>query len=35
VSLYLTSVPLTSGKTVASVALPSNANLHVFATAFG
>jgi beta-glucosidase len=35
VGLYLTTVPLTAGKTVASVTLPSNANIHVFATAFG
>jgi beta-glucosidase len=35
VSLYLTTVPLTAGKTVASVTLPGNANMHVFATAFG
>jgi beta-glucosidase len=35
VSLYLTTVPLTAGKTVASVTLPGNANIHVFATAFG
>ena len=34
-SLYLTTVPLTAGKTVASVTLPGNANIHVFATAFG
>jgi beta-glucosidase len=35
VSLYLTTVPLTAGKTVASVTLPSNSGLHVFAVAFG
>jgi beta-glucosidase len=35
VSLYLSSIPLTAGKTVASVTLPSNSNMHVFATAFG
>jgi beta-glucosidase len=35
VSLYLTTVPLAAGKTVASVTLPSNASMHVFATAFG
>jgi beta-glucosidase len=35
VSLYLTTVPLTPGKTVASVTLPANANIHVFATAIG
>jgi beta-glucosidase len=34
VSLYLTSVPLTAGKTVAYVTLPSNADMHIFATAF-
>jgi len=35
VSLYLTSIPLTAGKTVSSITLPSNDNLHIFATAFG
>jgi hypothetical protein len=33
--LYLTTIPLTAGKTVASVTLPSNASIHVFAAAFG
>ena len=33
VSLYSTSVPLTAGKTVAYVGLPSNNRLHIFATA--
>ncbi|HEX3780051.1 MAG TPA: glycoside hydrolase family 3 C-terminal domain-containing protein [Pseudonocardiaceae bacterium] len=31
VSVYDTTVPLTAGKTVAAVTLPSNADLHVFA----
>ena len=35
VSVYLTTVPLTAGKTVAYVTLPSDSNLHIFATAFG
>ena len=35
VSLYVTSVPLTAGKTVARVAFPGNSDMHVFATAFG
>lgn len=35
VSLYLSTVPLTAGKTVACVLLPDNTNMHVFATAFG
>jgi beta-glucosidase len=35
VSVYLTTVPLTAGKTVAYVSLPSDSNLHIFATAFG
>jgi beta-glucosidase len=35
VSLYLTTVPLTAGKTVAYVTLPNDSNMHVFATAFG
>ena len=35
VSLYLTTVPLTPGKTVAVVTFPSNGNMHVFATGFG
>ncbi|HEY4464733.1 MAG TPA: glycoside hydrolase family 3 C-terminal domain-containing protein [Streptosporangiaceae bacterium] len=35
VSVYLTAVPLTAGKTVAYVTLPSNSGLHIFATAFG
>lgn len=35
VSLYLTTVPLTPGKTVAAVTFPSNGNMHVFATGFG
>jgi beta-glucosidase len=35
VSVYLTTVPLTSGKTVAYVTLPSDSNMHIFATAFG
>jgi beta-glucosidase len=34
VSVYLTTVPLTAGKTVAYVTLPSDSNMHVFATAF-
>jgi beta-glucosidase len=33
VSLYSSSVPLTAGKTVAYLTLPSNSGLHVFATA--
>jgi hypothetical protein len=33
VSLYLTTVPLTAGKTVAYVELPTSGNLHLFATA--
>jgi beta-glucosidase len=33
VSLYASSIPLTAGKQVASISLPSNARLHVFATA--
>ncbi|MFC0437486.1 glycoside hydrolase family 3 C-terminal domain-containing protein [Kutzneria buriramensis] len=33
VSLYATSVPLTAGKQVASISLPSNARLHLFAAA--
>jgi beta-glucosidase len=33
VSLYSSSVPLTGGRTVAYVTLPSNSGLHVFATA--
>jgi beta-glucosidase len=32
VSLYSTSVPLTAGKTVAYVTLPTNSHLHIFAT---
>ena len=35
VSVYLTTVPLTAGKTVAYVTLPSDSNMHIFATAFG
>jgi beta-glucosidase len=35
VSLYASSVPLTPGKQVAYVALPSNTALHVFAAAIG
>jgi beta-glucosidase len=35
VSVYLTTVPLTAGKTVAYVSLPSDSNMHIFATAFG
>jgi beta-glucosidase len=33
VSLYSSSVPLTAGKTIAYVSLPSSSGLHVFATA--
>jgi beta-glucosidase len=33
VSLYLSTVPLTAGKTVAYVELPTSGNLHLFATA--
>lgn len=33
VSLFSTTVPLASGKTVASVTLPSNSNMHVFSVA--
>jgi beta-glucosidase len=33
VSLYLTTVPLTAGKTVAYVELPTSGNMHLFATA--
>ncbi|EWM11273.1 glycoside hydrolase family 3 C-terminal domain-containing protein, partial [Kutzneria sp. 744] len=32
VSLYASSIPLTAGKQVASISLPGNARLHVFAT---
>jgi len=32
VSLYSTSVPITAGKTIAYVTLPSNSRLHIFAT---
>jgi beta-glucosidase len=35
VSLYLTTVPLTAGKTVAWISFPSNSDMHVFATAIG
>jgi beta-glucosidase len=35
VSLYLTTVPLTVGKTVAWVSFPSNSDMHVFAYAIG
>jgi beta-glucosidase len=35
VSLYLTTVPLTAGKTVAWVSFPPNPDMHVFATAIG
>jgi len=35
VSLYAASVPLTAGKQVVSVSLPSNARLHLFATQIG
>lgn len=35
VSLYLTTVPLTAGKTVAWVSFPANSDMHVFATAIG
>jgi beta-glucosidase len=35
VSLYLTTIPLTAGKTVAYITLPNNDNLHIFATALG
>jgi len=35
VSLYLTTVPLVAGKTVAWVSFPSNSDMHVFATAIG
>ncbi|HEX8007495.1 MAG TPA: fibronectin type III-like domain-contianing protein, partial [Trebonia sp.] len=35
VGLYLTTVPLTAGKTVAWVSFPSNSGMHVFATALG
>jgi beta-glucosidase len=35
VSLYLSTVPLDAGKTVALVTLPDNPNMHVFATASG
>jgi beta-glucosidase len=33
VSLYATSVPLTTGKTIAYITLPTNPSLHFFATA--
>lgn len=33
VSLYMSSVPVTAGKTLASITLPSNANVHIFAVA--
>jgi beta-glucosidase len=35
VSVYSATVPLAAGKTVASVTLPTNFNLHVFAMAVG
>ncbi len=35
VSLYAAAVPLTSGKQISSVTLPSNPQLHVFATSVG
>ncbi|MFI9383808.1 glycoside hydrolase family 3 C-terminal domain-containing protein [Kutzneria sp. NPDC052558] len=35
VSLYAASIPLTAGKQVVSVSLPSNARLHVFAAQIG
>ncbi|HEX4832522.1 MAG TPA: glycoside hydrolase family 3 C-terminal domain-containing protein [Trebonia sp.] len=35
VSVYLSAIPLTAGKTVASVTLPGNSSMHVFATAIG
>ncbi|GAA3433792.1 glycoside hydrolase family 3 C-terminal domain-containing protein [Kutzneria kofuensis] len=35
VSLYASSIPLTAGKQVASISLPSNARLHLFATNIG
>jgi beta-glucosidase len=35
VSLYASSVPLTAGKQIAYVTLPSNARLHVFASEVG
>jgi beta-glucosidase len=35
VSLYATSVPLTAGKQVAAVSLPSNVRLHLFAASIG
>jgi beta-glucosidase len=33
VSLYATSLPLSAGKSVAYLTLPSNSRLHIFATA--
>jgi beta-glucosidase len=35
VSLYAASLPLTAGKQIAYITLPSNARLHVFATSLG
>jgi beta-glucosidase len=35
VSIYSAIVPIQSGKTVASVTLPSNFNMHIFAMATG
>jgi len=35
VSVYLSAVPLTAGKTVAWVTLPNDPNMHIFSTAFG
>jgi beta-glucosidase len=35
VSLYLTTIPLTPGKTVAWVTLPANSDMHIFASDFG
>jgi hypothetical protein len=35
VSVYSATVPLAAGKTVASVTLPENFNMHVFAIATG
>jgi len=35
VSLYASAIPLTAGKQVASISLPGNARLHVFATSIG
>ena len=35
VSVYLSAMPLTAGKTVAWVTLPNDPDMHIFSAAFG